>query len=51
MRISHNAIPEPCKTMEMVVVPQVLNKKENNKTLELIIYFPAKYTEINQEKV
>ena len=51
MTKSHNAIPEPCTTMEIVVVPQVLQKIENNKTLGLEIYFQAKYTEINQEKV
>ena len=50
-RESHNAIPEPCTTMEIVVVPQIRDKEENGKTLSLKVYFKAKYTEINQEKV
>ena len=51
MTTSHNAIPEPCTSMEMVVLPRVLNKKEKNKTLLCEVLFRAKYTEINQEKV
>ena len=51
MRTSHNAIPEPCTTMELVVVPQVSDERKNNKHLSLIVLFRAKYTEINQEKV
>ena len=51
MRLSHNAMPEPCTTMEMVVVPQVWDRKKDNKTLSLNVLFRAKYTEINQEKV
>ena len=51
MQSSHNAIPEPCTTMEIVVVPQVWDGKENTKTLSWQVFFRAKYTEINQEKV
>ena len=50
MRTSHNSIPEPCTTMEMVAVPEVWARKEKNKTLALNVFFRAKYTEINQEK-
>ena len=51
MTKSHNAIPEPCTTMEIVVVPQVWDKQKSNKTFALHVIFRAKYTEINQEKV
>ena len=51
MRTSHNAIPEPCTTMELVVVPQVWNKEEYNKFIIWEVFFRAKYTEISQEKV
>ena len=51
MRESHNAFPEPCTTMEIVAVPQVFEKFENNKYLTLRVVFRAKFTEINQEKV
>ena len=51
MRTSHNAIPEPCTTMELVVVPQGSDEKKDNKRLSLNVFFRAKYTEINQEKV
>ena len=53
MRTSHNAIPEPCTTMEIVVVPQVWddNKYTNNRTLKWEVFFKAKYTNIKQEQV
>ena len=51
MRTSHNAIPEPCTTMEIVVVPQIWDDKKINRTLKWEVFFKAKYTNINQEQV
>ena len=48
---SHNAIPEPCTTMEIGIVPQVWTKKDDNKTLKWQVFFKAKYTEIIQEQI
>ena len=51
MMKSHNAFPEPCTTMEIVVVPQIWDDKRNNNTLKWELFFKAKYTNIKQEQV
>ena len=51
MTKSHNAIPEPCTTMEIVVASQVWDDNKNNKTLKWEVFFKAKYTNIKQEQV
>ena len=49
--LNNKAIPEPCTTMEIAVVPQVWNSEANSKTLFWKVFFKPKYTEINEEKV
>ena len=50
--ISQHVSPEPCTTMEMVVVPTIEgNPNASNKEFNLRVQFRAKYTEISQERV
>ena len=52
MRESYQATPERCTTMKVVVVPDIQNSERvGKKFLRLVFIFPAKFTEIKDEKV
>ena len=52
MKESQEAFPEPCRTMEIVVVPEIQdNPKLPKNIFDIKVYFRAKYTEVNQERV
>ena len=49
---SYRAVPEPCTTMKVVVLPDIQKEEGmDNDILKFRIEFPVEYTEIKHERV
>ena len=52
MMESYGALPEPCSTMKIGVVPNILYQQKMDKNIfKIIVNFPIEYLEIQDERV